>query len=76
MLTGGGLMRINISFCICAIFCIFLATFSAAEELDLNQRVLDAQKLIFSEKYEEAEAVISQGVSKSCTRESTFPFTA
>ena len=53
-------MRSNILFCICAIFCIFLSTSSPAEELDLNQRALDAQNLIFAEKYEEAEAVIRE----------------
>jgi hypothetical protein len=50
----------NVLFCTCLIFCAFLSTVSAADELDLNQRALDAQDLIFAEKYERAEVVIRE----------------
>ena len=53
-------MRTNVLFCACLIFSTFLSPVSAAEELNLNQRALDAQDLIFAEKYEEAEAVIRE----------------
>ena len=53
-------MRMNVLFCTCLIFCAFLTTISVADELELNQRALDAQALIFAEKYEQAEVVIRE----------------
>jgi len=42
------------------ICCAFLSTISEANELDLNQKALEAQDLIFAEKYVEAEVVIRE----------------